>query len=165
MQKYQYTVTYVIIKLRLLTDQIMMINITMRKIKVAGILIICLSVLSACNNPNENQARTKGKEIFFEHSTYDFGKMKEDSEGLFDIEFKNIGDSSIVINKVRSSCGCTVPSWPKKPIEPGEKGVIKVQYNTALTGTFMKSVNIYSNAKNSPVKLIVKGNVVPKDKS
>lgn len=142
-----------------------MINIILRNIKIAGILIIFLSGLSACNNPGENKARTKGKEIYFEHSTYDFGKIKEDSKGLFDIAFKNIGDSAIVVNKVRSSCGCTIPSWPRKPIEPGEEGVIKVQYNTSLTGSFMKSVRIYSNAANSPVKLIVKGNVVPKDKS
>ncbi|MCF8224373.1 MAG: DUF1573 domain-containing protein [Bacteroidales bacterium] len=127
--------------------------------------IIALMFLYSCNSNNEQQAKNTGREIYFDQSTYDFGEMEEDSDGRYTIEFKNIGDSAIVINRVRSSCGCTIPSWPKKPVEPGESGTIEVRYNTALTGSFMKSVYVYSSAGNSPVKLIVKGKVVPKNKT
>lgn len=126
------------------------------------LLLTILFMAGGCNTKTEKQAMTSGQEIFFDKSTYDFGEMEEDSDGLYDIPFKNISDSAILINKVRSSCGCTIPSWPKKPIEPGETGIIKVKYNTALTGSFMKSVYIYSTASNSPVKLTVKGKVIPK---
>jgi len=67
-----------------------------------------------------------------------------------------------VINRVRSTCGCTIPEWPREPIEPGASGKITVKYNTATAGTFLKSVMVYSTASNSPEKLQIKGKVVPK---
>jgi len=124
------------------------------------ILVLLLSVIVSCANKNEQSAKKSGQEIFFAQSTYDYGEIEEDSEGLYVITFKNIGDGAIVINRVRSTCGCTIPSWPRKPIESGEEGEIEVKYNTALLGSFMKSVYVYSTAANSPVKLTVKGKVV-----
>jgi len=118
-------------------------------------------VLSSCVNKTENEARKAGQEIWFAETTYDYGEIPQGSDGLYTIEFKNIGDEAIIINRVRSSCGCTIPSWPKKPIEPGATGEIEVKYNTALEGSFMKSVTVYSSAENSPVKLTVKGKVLP----
>jgi len=94
---------------------------------------------------------------------HDYGQIEQDSDGTWSFAFKVLGDQAVVINRVRSSCGCTVPEWPREPIEPGSSGKITVQYNTALTGTFLKSVTVYSTASNSPVKLQIKGKVVPKE--
>lgn len=129
------------------------------------IIPILALLFVSCTQKNEEEAKNSGQELFFAESTYNFGEMIEDSPGVFKIEFKNIGDKSIVINRVRSSCGCTIPSWPKEPVEPKKTGEIEVKYNTALKGPFMKSVYIYSTAENSPVKLMVKGKVIPKDKT
>ncbi len=114
-------------------------------------------------NKTEQQAKESGQEIYFSQTTYDYGEILEGSDGLYTIDFKNIGNEAIVINRVRSSCGCTVPSWPKAPVEPGAKGEIEVKYNTGLTGSFMKSVYVYSSAENSPVKLTVRGKVLPRE--
>ena len=92
---------------------------------------------------------------------HDYGQMLQDSDGSWDFAFKNLGSQAIVINRVRSTCGCTIPDWPREPIEPGNSGQITVKYNTAQTGTFLKSVYVYSSAANSPVKLQIKGRVVP----
>jgi hypothetical protein len=127
--------------------------------------IMAVILLSSCGSKNENTAAKSGQEIYFESTTYDYGQIMEDSDGLYTISFKNIGKKPILVNRVRSTCGCTVPSWPKEPLEPGESGEIKVKYNTALPGSFMKSVYVYSTAANSPVKLVVKGKVLPKEKS
>ena len=62
--------------------------------------------------------------------------------------------------KVRSSCGCTVPTWPRKPIMPGQEETIKVKYDTRRMGRIYKSITIYSNAKNSPVVARITGEVV-----
>lgn len=124
--------------------------------------ILIMLLVSACVNKNEKQAQNSGQEIYFEQSTYDYGQIEEDSDGLYIISFKNIGQEAIVINKVRSSCGCTIPSWPHEPVKPGASGRIEVKYNTSLVGSFMKSVYVYSSAANSPVKLTVKGKVVAK---
>lgn len=129
-------------------------------------LVLCLAVISlaSCVNKEEHNAAKSGQEIYFESKTYDYGQIEEDSDGIYAINFKNIGEKPIIVNRVRSSCGCTVPSWPKEPLEPGTSGTIKVKYNTANTGSFMKSVYVYSSAANSPVKLVIKGKVIPKEK-
>lgn len=129
------------------------------------IFVSLLLTISSCMNKTEQQAKESGQEIYFSQTTYDYGEILEGSDGLYTIDFKNIGNEAIVINRVRSSCGCTVPSWPKAPVEPGAKGEIEVKYNTELTGSFMKSVYVYSSAENSPVKLTVRGKVLPSEKS
>ena len=63
--------------------------------------------------------------------------------------FTNVGDEPIIIRRIQSSCGCTVPKKPEAPIMPGEKGEIKVSYDTNRVGGFSKSITIFSNAKNA----------------
>ena len=65
----------------------------------------------------------------------------------------------IIIKNIQSSCGCTVPERPKKPIMPGEKGEIKVSYDTKRIGGFSKVITIFSNAKNPRKQLKIKGYV------
>jgi hypothetical protein len=127
--------------------------------------VIAVLLFSCTQKNSEEKAKSSGQELFFAETTYNFGEMMENGPGTFKIEFKNKGDQPIIINRVRSSCGCTIPSWPKEPVAPEQTGEIEVKYNTALTGSFMKSVYIYSTAENSPVKLMVKGKVIPKDKT
>ncbi len=117
-------------------------------------------LLAGCTDKSEEHTIKSGKEIFFEETIHNYGEILEDSDGTWSFTFKNLGDSAIIINRVRSTCGCTVPAWPRQPVEPGASGEITVEYNTAQTGTFLKSVYVYSSAANSPVKLQIKGKVV-----
>jgi hypothetical protein len=122
------------------------------------VLAVCIT---GCNGTPEEKAKQHGQEIWFEEYMHDYGQIEQDSDGTWTFLFKNLGKEPTVINRVRSTCGCTVPEWPREPIEPGGSGEITVKYNTALTGTFLKSVTVYSTAANSPVKLQIKGKVVP----
>ncbi len=127
---------------------------------VSRLAVFCLFLsTSACSPGSEDQARDKGQEIWFDEYLHDYGEILEDSDGSWSFTFKNLGKEAILINRVRSTCGCTVPEWPREPIEPATSGTIKVIYNTATTGTFLKSVYVYSTAANSPVKLQIKGKV------
>ena len=96
---------------------------------------------------------------FKEDPTFDFGKIKQNSEGVHVFEFKNTGKDPLIITNVKSSCGCTVPTYPNEPVKKGDKGVISVKYDTKRIGVFNKTITVYSNAKNSPVKLYIKGEV------
>jgi hypothetical protein len=60
-----------------------------------------------------------------------------------------------------SSCGCTIPKKPEKPILPGETGEIQVSYDTKRTGIFQKAITVRSNAKTANVILRIKGEVLP----
>ncbi len=100
--------------------------------------------------------------INFASTVHDYGTISQGADGSHDFKFTNLGKSPLILNNVRSSCGCTVPSWTREPIAPGKGGVIKVVYNTNTIGNFNKSIVVSSNAKNSDVVLQVKGNVVAK---
>ncbi len=104
-----------------------------------------------------------GPQISFETTLHDYGDIELNSDGSFEFIFTNTGNEPLILSKPRSSCGCTIPSWPKEPILPGESNVIKVTYNTKKAGPFNKTVTVYSNAKgNSSVVLRIKGKVLSK---
>jgi hypothetical protein len=63
---------------------------------------------------------------------------------------------------VQTSCGCTIPEWTREPVKKRKSGVVNVHYNTHVTGNFIKSITVYSNAATSPVTLKIKGTVVLK---
>ena len=102
--------------------------------------------------------------ITFEKTEHDFGKIhEEDGRVSVEFSFKNEGMSPLVLSNVRASCGCTTPKWSKEPIEPGQTGSITVTYNpNGRPGRFQKTVTITSNAQQSPARVYIKGEVIPK---
>ena len=103
-----------------------------------------------------------GPQITFEKTTHDFGEIPYNGNGTYEFRFKNTGNEPLILTQPKSSCGCTVPEWPKKPILPGEEEVIRVTYkNTNRPGKFNKYVTIFSNTKDvKEVKLYIKGTVL-----
>jgi hypothetical protein len=79
--------------------------------------------------------------------------------GIFDFWFENDGDLPLIISQSKTSCGCLVATWPREPIEPGERGVIKVKYDTKRIGPINKSITVSSNASETRIILRVRGNV------
>ncbi|PKW21277.1 uncharacterized protein DUF1573 [Flavobacterium lindanitolerans] len=107
-----------------------------------------------------------GPKIEFKEETIDYGTVtKGEDNGLRVFEFKNIGDAPLIINDVKSSCGCTVPTKPQEPIMPGKTGKIEVQYNMN-PGPISKTITVQSNAVNKDsgiIPLRIKGNVIVKE--
>lgn len=112
-------------------------------------------------------AQQKLASISFEGQTHDFGNIKEEAGIVsYDFAFTNTGSQPLIINRVAASCGCTTPSWTKKPVPPGEKGYVKIAYNPKnRPNKFNKSATVYSNADKNVVSLRVSGNVIPKPRT
>ena len=106
----------------------------------------------------ENQA-----DIKFEETIIDYGEVEFESDGKRIFKFKNIGNAPLVFQRISSSCGCTIPKKPEKPIEPGETGEIEVEYDTKRVGLFMKAISVISNSKNPSTVLRIKGEVLPEE--
>ena len=102
--------------------------------------------------------------ITFKQLVHNYGNVYKGDNGSFSFKFVNTGKEPLILSRPRSSCGCTVPSWPKEPIMPGDSGNIKVTYNTHILGAFNKTVTVYSNSP-KPVVLRIKGRVVPRPKA
>ncbi|GAA4788347.1 DUF1573 domain-containing protein [Olivibacter ginsenosidimutans] len=99
-------------------------------------------------------------EFKFEKETYDFGKIPQGKPVSYEFKFTNAGTEPLIITKVESSCGCTVPKYTNAPVKPGEQGTISVTFNAAQVAPFSKSVTIRSNAKTPLKSLYIKGEVV-----
>ena len=103
----------------------------------------------------QNQA-----EIKFDKTTQDLGTFTEKEavqQAIF--TFTNVGDAPLVINQAIASCGCTIPSYTKAPVQPGQKGQIKVTYNGEgkFPGHFKKSITVRTNAKTEMTRLYIEG--------
>ena len=109
-------------------------------------------------------AKVGGAEISLDKETHDYGVMQQHANGECVFIFTNNGTEDLVISNAKGSCGCTVPSWPREPIAPGESGELKVKYDTKRIGLINKSVTIQSNAVNEPTKIIrIKGEIKAPD--
>ncbi len=104
-------------------------------------------------------AQDKTAKIQFTSDTVDYGEIEKGSDGVRVFEFKNTGDAPLVISKVSSSCGCTIPKKPEAPIQPGETGEIQVKYDTNRVGPIRKAITVISNADTPTIILKIKGTV------
>ncbi|MBO6516615.1 MAG: DUF1573 domain-containing protein [Bacteroidia bacterium] len=94
---------------------------------------------------------------------YHMGTFKQGEVAEHVFEFTNTGNGVLKIKEVRTTCSCTASEWPKTAIAPGQKGSIKVTFDTHdKLGEYAKGVNIFSNAGESNLIIIV--NVVKNDK-
>jgi len=100
-------------------------------------------------------------EISFEKTVIDYGTVNKGENGVREFVFKNSGNAPLIISNVKSTCGCTIPKKPEKPILPGESEKIQVKYDTKRVGFIRKSITVTSNAASSPTTILkIKGQVV-----
>ena len=101
-----------------------------------------------------------GPKIEFESLEINYGKISKGDNGIRIFKFTNVGSKPLIINKVYSSCGCTIPKKPSSPIGPGQDDEIQVKYDTNRVGPIRKTITVLSNAINSPsMSLKITGNV------
>jgi hypothetical protein len=72
---------------------------------------------------------------------------------------ENTGKSPLVIMDVKTSCGCTVPTWSRQPVASGATTEIKVEVTPDTSGSFRKIVTVYGNMENAPLQLMITGEV------
>jgi Protein of unknown function (DUF1573) len=98
--------------------------------------------------------------IVFNKSSHDFGDIKQDSENTYVFSFTNTGKVDLLIENAKGSCGCTVPEYPKVPIEPGKTGEIKVVYKPGKQKDIQtKSVTVTANTEPTQTVLSLRANV------
>jgi hypothetical protein len=104
----------------------------------------------------------KPAQIKFEKTTHNFGTFSEKNPKVScSFSFTNVGEEPLVVNQAIASCGCTVPEYTKTPIQPGEKGEIKVTYNGEgkFPGHFKKSITVRTNGAVEMTRLYIEGDM------
>lgn len=112
------------------------------------VLVLFVGLLGFSLTAQETTAK-----IEFKTETVDYGEIAKDSDGVRSFEFTNTGNAPLIISNVKSSCGCTIPKKPEKPIMPGETGEIEVKYATNRVGPIRKAITVTSNA-DTPTKIL-----------
>lgn len=106
------------------------------------------------------QTAQNGPQIKFDKLSYDFGTFSEENAvQKCTFTFTNVGTAPLVINQAVASCGCTVPTYTKSPIKPGQKGSISVTYNGKgkFPGHFKKTITVRTNGTPEMVRLYIEG--------
>lgn len=132
---------------------------------VLSLLLVFGATFGVIAQPNkaataDNKQSGTQAEITFDKLEHNYGEVQRNGNGETTFTYTNTGKTPLILSNVRSSCGCTVPSWPREPIMPGQSAGIRVKYNTANPGPINKSVTVESNASNNRVVLRIKGKVL-----
>ena len=125
----------------------------MKKLILFTLMLICGFTATMAQKPAE---------IKFDTITHNFGEFsKENPIVSCKFKFTNVGEEPLVINQAVPSCGCTVPKYPKEPIEPGKGGEIEVTYNGTgkSLGPFKKSIPIRTNGAVEISRLYIEGDM------
>ena len=99
--------------------------------------------------------------LVFDSLRIDMGRLEKDSAAVAVFHFRVEGGAPVCIQRAAAACNCTVATYPKEPLRPGERGQIVVRYDSKgmSPGYFRKVVVVRSNASEPLVKLSVSGMV------
>jgi len=110
----------------------------------------------------QQQDSTSFAQISFEISDHNFGEVNQGEKVEQTFKFKNSGNIPLIFVNVLTTCGCTIPEWPKDPVAPEAEGVIKVVFDsTAKIGRQNKVITIRSNSKGGDHRLRISAMVLP----
>ncbi len=108
-----------------------------------------------------------GPKMTFDSATHNFGDVERKGGDLVkEFRFVNDGDEPLVIKKITKSCSCTTVNYSRKPVMPGQSGVISIKYepHKVEEGVFNRVIQIYTNASNKARILAIQGNSIENGK-
>lgn len=155
----------------------------MKKVVLGFAVLTSMVVLVSCGNGGSNavakinkdnvanaekrdeQINAGSPEITFDKVNYDFGTVDEGFKVETSFKVTNSGKSDLIITNAKASCGCTVPTWPKEAIKPGETSEVKVKFDTSgKPNKQSKTVTLFTNTVKGQEQLRISGMVTPKNK-
>ena len=115
--------------------------------------------LNLIKGMGESTSKERVTTVSINSTVIDFGSFPKEEKQERSFILTNTGKGLLVIQDIVTSCGCTKVEYSKEPVRPGETLEVKVIYEAEQAEHFNKTVTVYCNAKNSPLRLMVKGDV------
>lgn len=106
-------------------------------------------------------AETEAKPVvsWITEKEHDFGSLKQGWPETFAFRFTNVYSDTILLQTVRTSCGCTAANWTETPIAPGQEGEVRIEYDAYQTGDFDKKIRVFFDQQRKPEILRIMGSV------
>ena len=156
--------------------------IKMKKVSIIVTVVFMAIVMVSCGKEKESSKIKQenleeaakrdediGKgisEIVFDKEVHDFGTVNEGDIVEHNFLVTNSGKSNLIITKAKASCGCTVPTWPKEPIAPGESAEVSVKFDTkGKANKQSKTITLTTNTSKGIETVKITGMVTPKIKT
>ena len=136
----------------------MLTRITMKTLLLTLIAALSLTTASAAGD-----GQTDGAHLAFEDATYDFGDVpRKGGDLVHEFRFTNDGTEPLVLLRVIISCSCLKADFSKRPVAPGDSGVVRITYqpHKSEPGAFNKVIQIYSNSVDGRDVVTVQGNSI-----
>lgn len=153
------------------------------KMRLMSSLVIAIMLLiTACHHDEKKEGETKistdvinvpatasgtpaepgsAPAMVFNEEKHDFGKITQGEKVSYSFIFKNTGGSDLVISSAQGSCGCTVPTYPKDPVKPGQEAKIDVVFNSeGKSGLVEKTVTLVTNCNPSTKVLTISSTII-----
>ena len=128
-----------------------------------SVLFVCFFGTAFAQEPAVFEEPTNGPKIVFSEERHEFGDIIQGDVIEHVFEFTNSGNAPLVLQDVKTTCGCTVPEWPRTPLAPGATAELKVKFNSAgKIGIQNKVITVISNATNQTSRVMIVTNVNPK---
>lgn len=167
------------------TDMMKMSLFALRKVLGSSAMVLALLIMVSCGNSeggnvnaeegvgtveivgsdNQEDGVAEGPVgiMSLENDSYDFGKVDEGAKIEHVFTFTNTGDAPLIISQVSASCGCTTPEYSTHPVAPGQKGTVKVVFDSnGQVGQQHKVISVLSNGSAKVTLLHLRGEVTPK---
>lgn len=140
-------------------------------------VIFLLTGLTSCQNDGSSESQravnstvyesdtSAYPEMTFDTQSYDFGRVYEGEIPGWSFVYVNSGDRELIINNVTADCGCTIPSYSKAPVTPGQQERVRVLFNTSgRSGKQLKKIKVETNGKPAVIELTITAEIVKNNK-
>ena len=114
-------------------------------------------LLGAANTQAQEWQPIPGMHLSINEMTHDFGTHPQYTKTEFEFNIKNDSTLALVISNISTSCGCTTPTYSKRPVKSGKIATVKVAYDASRIGIFSKTISVYTNFSTEPIELNIKG--------
>lgn len=83
--------------------------------------------------------------------------LKYDQEYTFKFKYFNKSRYPLIINDVKTTCGCTVPLWRKVSLLPGDSAQLEIKFKPENKGFYHKKIFVFFEKQSNPSILILQG--------
>lgn len=106
-----------------------------------------------------NSPESASKVEWLNEKNHDFGLIKRDRPVQHRFAFKNISKDTIMLETVRTTCGCTAAKWTETPVAPGQEGMVSIEYDAYQRGSFNKKIRVFFDRQKKAEILRISGEV------
>ncbi len=90
---------------------------------------------------------------------HDFGEIRQGRPATFIFKFKNTSTDTLLLQTVRTTCGCTAARYTEEPIAPSTMGEVAVEYDAYQGGAFSKKIKVFFDKQKKAEILWIRGEV------